>query len=109
HVSVFTAFLPDHMNYYRGDMARYLRDKASIFRHQGAGDTLVVSRDVETLLGGQAIASQRVVAEPLPAGFGLRVPGAHNLLNGGLARAAAQALGVGEGQAKSALRGGGGR
>src|SRR6202000_2473360 len=60
HVSGFTAFLPHHMTYSRGDMPRYLHDKASIFRHQGAGDTLVVSRDVETLLDGQAIASQRV-------------------------------------------------
>jgi UDP-N-acetylmuramoylalanine--D-glutamate ligase len=30
HISVWTNFLPDHMNYYKGDMDRYFEDKAAI-------------------------------------------------------------------------------
>ena len=37
HISVWTNFMPDHMNYYKNDMDRYFRDKAAIARFQKAG------------------------------------------------------------------------
>ena len=42
HVAVFTNFLPDHLNYYGGDMDAYFADKANVFRFQRPGDVLVV-------------------------------------------------------------------
>jgi len=44
------------------------------------------------------------IAPPLPASFGLRVPGEHNLMNAGLAKAAAVACGVSETTVEKALR-----
>ena len=32
-VAVFTNFMRDHMNYYRGDMDQYWSDKANIFKY----------------------------------------------------------------------------
>jgi len=34
NISVFTNFMPDHMNYYRNDMQDYFMDKAAIFLNQ---------------------------------------------------------------------------
>jgi len=33
-ISVFTNFFPDHMDYYKGSMKAYFKDKANIFRYQ---------------------------------------------------------------------------
>lgn len=43
-VAVFTSFFPDHLNYYRGRMDRYFRDKANIFKFQKGDDVLIASR-----------------------------------------------------------------
>ena len=40
-VAVFTSFYRDHMDYYRGQVDDYLRDKTAIFRHQGPQDTCI--------------------------------------------------------------------
>lgn len=34
NISVFTSFMPDHMNYYKDSMKDYFSDKANIFRYQ---------------------------------------------------------------------------
>ncbi|MEK9160516.1 MAG: UDP-N-acetylmuramoyl-L-alanine--D-glutamate ligase [Patescibacteria group bacterium] len=104
-VAVFTTFYPDHMDYYQGDMQKYLADKAEIFLHQRSGDTLVL---------GQA-AEEVIPAYPaLPVGpitvtahdaedLTLSTPGIHNLANAACARAAARALGVSEETIREAL------
>jgi len=106
-ISVFTNFYPDHMNYYDGDMARYLHDKASIFRHQKAGDTLVTSAEVAALLeqAHEKPPAQCVIAAPLPDDFALKVPGVHNLLNAGLARAVGHVYGLADTVIDAALHG----
>lgn len=97
HIAVFTTFYEDHQAYYRNDMDRYLRDKAQVFLHQSAQDTLIV--------GAQALPSiavqypevvQRVVCASVPdiADWHLIVPGMHNRYNAACARAAAKAFGV---------------
>ena len=47
HISVWTNFLPDHMNYYKGDMDRYFQDKAAIARFQKPGDHFVTTREIK--------------------------------------------------------------
>ena len=47
HIAVWTNFLPDHMNYYKGDMDRYFEDKAAIARFQKAGDTFITTREIK--------------------------------------------------------------
>lgn len=48
HVSVFTNFLPDHLNYY-GSLERYLDDKKNIFRFQKPEDIAVGNNDDATV------------------------------------------------------------
>ena len=108
NISVFTNLYPDHMNYYDGDMARYLYDKASIFRHHKAGDTLITTQQIVDIAKEERAASSGksnwIIAEPLPAGFTLKIPGSHNLSNAALARAAAKAYGIGDDIILSALQ-----
>ncbi len=55
-IAVFTSFMPDHMNYYKGDMQEYFLDKANIFLYQNKNDVFVttnmVQKDIEKYLGG---------------------------------------------------------
>lgn len=47
-ISVFTNFMPDHLNYYRGDMDHYFEDKANIFRFQNKEDLLFISSQAQS-------------------------------------------------------------
>jgi UDP-N-acetylmuramoylalanine--D-glutamate ligase len=102
HVAVFTTFLPDHLNYYKAGMGAYFADKAAIFHNQKPDDILVVGEQVaesqffkEEQKAGK-VPGKIVVAnaDTLPESWQLRLPGAHNRYNAGLALAAARALGV---------------
>ncbi|MGB9153255.1 MAG: Mur ligase family protein, partial [Alphaproteobacteria bacterium] len=96
NISVFTNLYPDHMNYYDGDMKRYLHDKTAIFRHQKSGDTLVTTREI-TQLAGQDRTNYRgdwIIAAPLPPLFKLNIPGAHNLANAALAKEVGKICGI---------------
>lgn len=46
-IAVFTSFLDDHLNYYKGDREAYFADKANIFLYQNEADKLIISKDVE--------------------------------------------------------------
>lgn len=100
HIAVFTTFMPDHMNYYKGDMARYFADKAHIYRFQNPSDVLVVSEQVARCIKkyGPKPRARVVVARPkdLPKSWHLKIPGEHNRLNAALAVAALRAMNVPE-------------
>lgn len=42
NISVFTSFMPDHMNYYKNSMEEYFEDKANIFKYQKSDDILII-------------------------------------------------------------------
>lgn len=97
NVSVFTTFLSDHMNYYHGDVDRYLADKANIFLYQEATDTLVLGSQCAELVEeayGDRIKAHTVVAgaHDFRADWKLQVPGEHNRYDAALAMEAARAL-----------------
>jgi UDP-N-acetylmuramoylalanine--D-glutamate ligase len=50
HISVFTTFMRDHMNYYKNDEKRYFADKANIFKYQKKGDVLIIRPDMKKLI-----------------------------------------------------------
>ncbi|MCX6751669.1 MAG: Mur ligase family protein [Candidatus Nomurabacteria bacterium] len=50
HISVFTSFMPDHMNYYRNSMKRYFDDKANIFKYQKRNDVLIIRPEMKKLI-----------------------------------------------------------
>jgi UDP-N-acetylmuramoylalanine--D-glutamate ligase len=50
HISIFTTFMPDHMNYYKNNMKKYFNDKANIFKYQKRGDILIVRPGLKKLI-----------------------------------------------------------
>ncbi|TSC60083.1 MAG: UDP-N-acetylmuramoylalanine--D-glutamate ligase [Parcubacteria group bacterium Gr01-1014_107] len=113
-VSIFTTFLRDHLIYYKGNLKKYLEDKANIFKYQ---DRLTRTKNQKSILivGQQAVAvikknypshakrAKVIRSEDLPRNWKLKIPGEHNRYNAALALAAAKALGIREGTIKKAL------
>jgi len=57
HISVFTSFMPDHINYYGSTtlntsqaMKKYFKDKANIFKYQKNRDYLIIRPKIKKLL-----------------------------------------------------------
>lgn len=97
-IAVFTTFMNDHMNYYKGDMDRYLSDKANIFLYQNSDDYLILGGQVENIIQekfGTAIKSKIIVADSdIPADFSIKMVGEHNRYNASLALNTARVLNI---------------
>lgn len=101
HIAVFTNFMPDHMNYYHGDMDAYFADKANVFRYQQEHDVLITTPDVfewSKKLPAATLGQEVVLADSsiIPDDALLAMPGEHNRLNAALAYEALKALGLSE-------------
>lgn len=100
HIAVFTTFMRDHMDFYKGDLDAYLSDKANIFRFQSERDVLVLGEKMVKILGNSVgldrIVSKKVIASPedVPADWNIQVPGEHNKYNIACAMEALRELGV---------------
>ena len=46
-IAVFTTFMADHMNYYKGDMQDYFMDKVNIFLHQNPNDIFITTDKIK--------------------------------------------------------------
>jgi len=69
YISIFTSFMPDHMNYYGGSMKKYFADKANIFKYQKKGDYFIIRPEVKNLiknyeLQNQKLKSKLIVVKP---------------------------------------------
>lgn len=100
HVAVFTNFLDDHMNYYRGDTNKYFEDKANIFKYQDEEGTLVVGEQAARKVESQKlkVKSQILIAKKniVPKNWKIKIPGEHNRANIACAIIACRELGVSE-------------
>ncbi|MBX9906639.1 UDP-N-acetylmuramoyl-L-alanine--D-glutamate ligase [Patescibacteria group bacterium] len=104
HIAVFTSFLPDHMDYYRGDMDAYFDDKAHIFSHQEAGDVFITTPDVFAHVEKYVARTKHVLVEEVvltdkddvPIDWVLPIPGEHNRTNIALAIEALRATTLSE-------------
>lgn len=106
HVAVFTNFLPDHLNYYGGDMDAYFADKANVFRFQRPADVLVASPGAAAEIArrhGPVVGLRVVDANALDPAWRMLVPGRHNRLNAALAAEAARAVGAPEEAIRAAV------
>ena len=82
HISVFTSFMPDHMNYYKNDLGAYFNDKAQIFRHHTAKDVLIVPPSMLPYLAKEKIPNVLVARfETIPKNWKILIPGEHNRAN----------------------------
>ncbi len=106
HISVWTNFLPDHMNYYKGDMNRYFQDKAAIARFQKHGDVFVTTREIKEKIEARfgALAGTCVTNPVLPDDWEIMLLGEHNRKNAAFACAAAQAMGIADDIIKNTLK-----
>lgn len=97
HVSVFTNFMLDHQNYYKGDMARYFEDKSNIFRFQKEGDILITTKALKSSDEFKKYSHEGKIisaARSLPREWKTLLQGSHNLENAALALEAVRALGI---------------
>ncbi|MSR70811.1 UDP-N-acetylmuramoyl-L-alanine--D-glutamate ligase [Candidatus Kaiserbacteria bacterium] len=95
-IAVFTNLMPDHLNYYGGDMEKYFTDKVNIFKYQAE----------PKIIAGGAIAERIpnvVVASPLPPNWRLKIIGDHNKENAALAAEALRMIGLGEPDIKKGI------
>lgn len=107
NISIFTTFLPDHMNYYNGSMEKYFEDKSAIFKNQKREDNLILGEQVMPYIkewGGEIKSNISVPPAKLPKGFSIVVPGEHNLYNATLAMTVARVLGIKDNIIKKALK-----
>ncbi len=100
HVAVFTNLMPDHMNYYKGDMDKYFSDKANIFLFQKTDDFLVAGNSLKEKIKRDA---SFVGADDLPKNIKLIIEGEHNRSNAALAYEAVKFLGISAEIIKKAL------
>ncbi|MDQ5971691.1 MAG: UDP-N-acetylmuramoylalanine--D-glutamate ligase [Patescibacteria group bacterium] len=81
HISVFTTFMRDHMNYYKDDMKKYFADKANIFKYQKKGDTLVIRKEMKKLIPKKLESKLIVANEKVVKDWQFIVPGSHQRAN----------------------------
>ena len=110
-VAVFTTFMDDHLNYYKGDTNAYFADKANIFIHQDDDGVLVTTPEVferaqRFTTGRDITLGQEVIladASMIPDDAILSMPGEHNRLNAALALAACRSIGLADEEIFDAL------
>jgi len=117
NISVFTTFMNDHMNYYKGDMDRYFIDKANLFKYQKAGDVAIVGEQVwqkftrlrpptsPLLRRGKegSVVAKKAGSKNLPSNWKLKIIGEHNRYNAGLVVVVARELGIADKVIKKAV------
>lgn len=106
HIAVWTNFMPDHMNYYHGDMDRYFRDKAAIARFQKARDIFVTTAEIKERIWARfgALAGTCILDPTIPDDWTIALPGEHNRKNAAFARAVAQSMGIDDEVVKNILK-----
>jgi UDP-N-acetylmuramoylalanine--D-glutamate ligase len=81
HISLFTNFMPDHMNYYKNDLKKYFGDKSYIYKFQKNNDTLVLGRDMKNLIKDAQGKIINANVKNIPKSWKISLLGKHNLEN----------------------------
>jgi len=108
HIAVFTNLMPDHLNYYGGNMEKYFQDKANIFRYQKREDFLVLSKNSQSAIKKyykKPLTSQiiSVSAKDVPSNWQHKLAGIHNLKNISFAIKVGELLGISEQKIKTSV------
>ena len=101
HISVFTSFLDDHMNYYKDNVEAYFNDKAHIYRHQKEYDVLIASPQATQEI--RARDSKAVISIPEELHFEMNLIGEHNQVAARLAYDAASQCGLSDEEIRKAI------
>ncbi len=81
HISVFTNFMSDHMNYYKNNLKRYFGDKSYIYKFQTKQDVLVVGPNMKGLIKGAKSKMITANVKNIPKSWKIKLLGGHNLEN----------------------------
>ena len=82
HISVFTSFMPDHMNYYKDDMKKYFSDKANIFKYQNKNDILIIRPGMKKFIKKKDVKGKFIVINTKETKkWKFSVPGIHHREN----------------------------
>lgn len=96
-ISVVTNIYPDHQNYYKNSMAKYVHDKEAIFANQKKNDFLVLNKNCPWCKKMAKKAKGKVAwfsTNDVPRGWKLKVLGEHNLENIAAAAAVGKVFGL---------------
>lgn len=119
HISVFTNFLSDHLNYYlkiskdeSEAVQKYFDDKAKIFKNQKAGDYLILDKEIKKVITNKykgeiknkilMIAPEKAEAKKVKK-WKLKIKGEHNFAHVLRAIEVAKILGLDEKVIKKAI------
>ncbi len=96
HISVFTNFMEDHLNYYKGSMDAYFLDKSHIVSYQKKDDVCVAGASVYAKIKKLKPKSSLIKADAqsIPKNWKLLIPGEHNRENAACAYEALRAFGL---------------
>lgn len=105
HISVFTNFLDDHLNYYGGSRDAYWDDKAKIFTSQTGKDFLVAPKEMlkDIQVKYPSLKSHFMVPLSVPDSWRLKMKGEHNRRNAELAFAVGEIMQIKESIIKESL------
>lgn len=81
HISVFTNFMPDHMNYYKNDLKQYFGDKSFIYKFQNKEDLLVLGPEMKNLVKKSRSKIVNAQVKKVPKSWKINLKGKHNLEN----------------------------
>ncbi len=101
HIAVFTSFLDDHLNYYKGDREAYFNDKAGIFINQKKEDILIASPQAHSEILKRGYGGDAIVPEINISAANLI--GHHNDVSASLAYEVAKCIGIDNDHIKNAL------
>ncbi|MBI5071302.1 UDP-N-acetylmuramoyl-L-alanine--D-glutamate ligase [Candidatus Falkowbacteria bacterium] len=96
-ISVVTNIYPDHQNYYKNSMAKYVHDKEAIFTNQTKNDFLVLNKNCAWCRKFAKKAKGKVIwfsAGDVPREWNLKILGEHNLENIAAAMAVGKILDI---------------
>ena len=80
-ISVFTNFMPDHLNYYKNNLKKYYLDKSFIYKYQKKGDILVLGSGMKKLVKDVKSKIINANVKNVPKNWKISLQGKHNLEN----------------------------
>jgi len=94
HIAVFTSLMPDHMNYYKNSMKKYIEDKCKIFKYQTPGNVLVTDKKTLAMLPIKPRGKLIIGSTKNVQGTHMKIFGDHNVKNASYAFAVAKSIGL---------------
>jgi len=80
-ISVFTNFMDDHLNYYKGSVEKYFYDKSLVYKNQKSSDVLICGKNISKKIGKTK--SKKIITgkNAVPKSWKIKIKGEHNLEN----------------------------